>query len=175
MLNSTAAARKQIVATTPATTGRASPSSGSSAGGKGSDGADERLMGSLLTMTAKHFCAYSYMCNVSLSRNWPVLDTPTTLLLSLIRSSMTAITRNSYQDSCERKTKHTLFFDHVTALNVQKALCDCVLKYMVRVYLIILLFIIVCTIKRELLFAAVLLFFFSKLSTNYLLLIFNPP
>lgn len=36
MLNSTAAARKHIVATTPATTGRASPSSGNSAGGKGS-------------------------------------------------------------------------------------------------------------------------------------------
>lgn len=108
VLNSTAAARKQIVATTPATTGRASPSSGSSAGGKGSDGANERLMESLLTIIAKHFCAYFYMCNVSLSRNWPVLDTPTTLLLSLIRSSMTAITRNSYQDSCERKT-NTLF------------------------------------------------------------------
>lgn len=38
MLNSTAAARKHIVATTPATTGRASPSSGNSAGGKGSAG-----------------------------------------------------------------------------------------------------------------------------------------
>lgn len=38
MLNSTAAARKHIVATTPATTGRASPSSGNSAGGKGSGG-----------------------------------------------------------------------------------------------------------------------------------------
>lgn len=38
MLNSTAAAKKQMVATTPATTGRARPSSGSSAGGKGSDG-----------------------------------------------------------------------------------------------------------------------------------------
>lgn len=42
VLNSTAAARKQIVATTPATTGRASPSSGNS-GGKGSDGAGERV------------------------------------------------------------------------------------------------------------------------------------
>lgn len=38
VLNSTAAAKKQMVATTPATTGRARPSSGSSAGGKGSDG-----------------------------------------------------------------------------------------------------------------------------------------
>lgn len=37
MLNSTAAAKKQMVATTPATTGLARPSSGSSAGGKGSD------------------------------------------------------------------------------------------------------------------------------------------
>lgn len=36
VLNSTAAARKQIVATTPATTGRARPSSGNSAAGKGS-------------------------------------------------------------------------------------------------------------------------------------------
>lgn len=38
VLNSTAAAKKQMVATTPATTGRARPSSGSSAGGKGSGG-----------------------------------------------------------------------------------------------------------------------------------------
>lgn len=38
VLNKTAAARKQIVATTPATTGRARPSSATSAGGKGSGG-----------------------------------------------------------------------------------------------------------------------------------------
>lgn len=43
VLKRTAAARKQIVATTPATTGRASPSSGSSAGGKGSEGADKQV------------------------------------------------------------------------------------------------------------------------------------
>lgn len=41
VLNSTAAAKKQMVATTPATTGLARPSSGSSAGGKGSDGVGE--------------------------------------------------------------------------------------------------------------------------------------
>lgn len=34
-----------------------------------------------------------------------MLETPTTLLLSLIRSTMTAITRNSYQESCGFK-KH---------------------------------------------------------------------
>lgn len=37
VLKSTAAAKKQMVATTPATTGLARPSSGSSAGGKGSE------------------------------------------------------------------------------------------------------------------------------------------
>lgn len=52
--------------------------------------------------------------NYMLEENWPVLDTPTTLLLSLIRSSMTAITRNSYQDSCAQK--HSRLFNQVAKL-----------------------------------------------------------
>lgn len=62
VLNSTAAARKQIVATTPATTGRASPSSGNSAGGKGSERANKWLMDSLVTVAAKHLCVYLCTC-----------------------------------------------------------------------------------------------------------------
>lgn len=121
VLNSTAAARKQIVATTPATTGRASPSSGNSAGGKGSDGADEdNKIEMLQTKTSQilrfltrtiNFCS---LLQFSVKKNWPVLDTPTTLLLSLIRSSMTAITRNSYQDSFQRETHKTPSYDHLT-------------------------------------------------------------
>lgn len=58
VLNSTAAARKQIVATTPATTGRASPSSGNSAGGKGSDRADDwAKMKRLQTKTSSIYCS----------------------------------------------------------------------------------------------------------------------
>lgn len=94
VLKRTAAARKHMVATTPATTGRARPSSGNSGGGKGSDRTVEHQ-----NLFSDIF--WSYYITIRLEKHWPVLETPTTLLLSLIRSSMTAITRNSYQASCQ--------------------------------------------------------------------------